>query len=59
MPFTSGVKYTWLLYFSVEGSISITVYAFIESLSLDMKVKDAARISITAQSSGEFAINVD
>jgi hypothetical protein len=54
MPFTTGVSYTWNLYFSQATNVLINLQAYIETIEPDVDVKGRASVNITAKSSGSF-----
>lgn len=56
MPLTSGTTYTFTLKFS--NSYTLSVPAVVESIDSSQDIEDAARISITAQTSGTFTISI-
>jgi hypothetical protein len=52
MPLTVGTKYTFKLNFN--GSIQLSVPAIVETVEPSQDVDDAARVKVTAQSTGSF-----
>lgn len=56
MAFAAGTSYGWILRWT--SSVSLTVTAFIEELQPDVDVEGAARVAITAQSSGSFTASI-
>lgn len=56
MPLTAGVSYAFTLKFS--NAITLTVTAYVESIDPSQDIEDAARVSVTAQSSGSFTASV-
>lgn len=52
MPLAAGVSYAFVLKFS--NAITLTVTCFVESIDPSQDIEDAARLSVTAQSSGTF-----
>ena len=53
MPLVAGTSYIFSL--GVNGALSYIVTAFVESIDLSDDIEDAARVSISAQSSGAFS----
>lgn len=56
MPLTAGASYAFTLKFS--NAITLTATAFVEDITPSQDIEDAARISVTAQSSGSFTAAV-
>lgn len=56
MAFSAGVSYTWILRW--KSDVNLTVPAFIEEIQGSQDVEDAARVNITAQSSGPFTASI-
>lgn len=52
MPLAAGTSYAFTLKFS--NAITLTVTAFVEDITPSQDIEDAARISVTAQSTGSF-----
>lgn len=56
MPLTSGTSYAFVLKFS--NAISLTVNALVGEIGPSQDIEDAARITLTAESSGSFTPSV-
>lgn len=56
MPLTSGQSYEFTLKFS--NAISLTLTALVGEIVPSQDIEDAARISITAESSGTFTASI-
>lgn len=52
MAFTAGTEYTFLLGFT--NTVELSVPAIVESIESSQDIEDAARVTITAQSTGTF-----
>jgi hypothetical protein len=52
MPLTAGATYVFVCKFS--SAITLTLSAIVESIDPTQDIEDAARVSVTAQSSGSF-----
>jgi hypothetical protein len=56
MAFTAGNSYEFIL--AVSDTIAFTITYFVENIKIDDDIDDAARISLSGQSSGSFTPSV-